>query len=60
MDFSLSGIEGAHHFAGAVRQHGPCFFKGTPSESINHGTLNTAAAEQFKPGLELYVDFTPA
>lgn len=36
------------------------FFKWTPSGSIDMGTINEAAAEQFKPGQEFYVDFTPA
>lgn len=36
------------------------FFKWTPSASIILGTINPAAAEQFTPGKEFYVDFTPA
>lgn len=36
------------------------FFKWTPSGSIELGTINPAAAEQFKPGDQFYVDFTPA
>lgn len=36
------------------------FFKWTPYGSIDMGTVNPAAAEQFKPGAEFYVDFTPA
>lgn len=32
----------------------------TPSGTINMGILNEAALEQFKPGDEFYVDFTPA
>lgn len=36
------------------------FFKWTPAASIDLSTLNPAAAEQFKPGCEFYVDFTPA
>lgn len=35
------------------------FFKWTPSGQIQLGTINPAAAEQFKPGTEMYVDFTP-
>lgn len=35
------------------------FFKWTPSGSIQLGTINPAAAEQFKPGTSFYVDFTP-
>ena len=34
-------------------------FKWTPSASIDLSTMNPAAAEQFKPGREYYVDFTP-
>lgn len=34
------------------------FFKWTPFGTIDMGTLNAAAAEQFKPGTEMYVDFT--
>ena len=36
------------------------FFKWTPWGDIKIGTINAAAAEQFKPGAEFYVDFTPA
>ena len=36
------------------------FFKWTPYGSIDMWTINPAAAEQFKPGVEFYVDFTPA
>lgn len=36
------------------------FFKWTPSGAIDMGTINPVAAEQFKPGTEFYVDFTPA
>lgn len=36
------------------------FFKWTPSGSIQLGTLNPAAAAQFVPGKEFYVDFEPA
>lgn len=36
------------------------FFKWTPSGAIDMGTINEAVAEQFKPGKEFYVDFTPA
>jgi hypothetical protein len=36
------------------------FFKWTPCGSIDLGTINPEAAEQFKPGTEFYVDFTPA
>lgn len=35
------------------------FFNATPSGSISMGVVNPAAAEQFKPGAEYYVDFTP-
>lgn len=35
------------------------FFKYTPYGSIEMGTVNPAAAEKFKPGMEMYVDFTP-
>ena len=34
------------------------FFKWTPYGSIEIGTLNEKASEQFKPGLQFYVDFT--
>lgn len=33
------------------------FFKWTPSGQIQLGTINPAAAEQFVPGKEFYVDF---
>lgn len=36
------------------------FFKWTPGGSIDLSTLNPKAAEQFVPGREFYVDFTPA
>ena len=36
------------------------FFKWTPSGTIDLSTLNPAAAEQFKPGVEFFIDFTPA
>jgi hypothetical protein len=36
------------------------FFKWTPWGEMKIGTINSAAAEQFKPGAEFYVDFTPA
>lgn len=36
------------------------FFKWTPSGQIQLGTINPAAAEQFVPGRQFYVDFTPA
>lgn len=36
------------------------FFKWTPWGEIKIGTINPAAAEQFKPGAQFYVDFTPA
>jgi hypothetical protein len=36
------------------------FFKWTPWGEIKIGTINQAAADQFKPGAEFYVDFTPA
>jgi hypothetical protein len=36
------------------------FFRWTPSGEIKIGTINAAAAEQFEPGVEFYVDFTPA
>lgn len=36
------------------------FYAATPGGSIQLGTINDAAAEQFKLGAELYVDFTPA
>lgn len=36
------------------------FFRWTPSGEIKIGTINAAAAAQFVPGKEMYVDFTPA
>lgn len=36
------------------------FFKWTPTGAIDLGTMNPAAADQFTPGKEFYVDFTPA
>lgn len=36
------------------------FYKWTPGGSIDLSTLNEAAAEQFVPGREFYVDFIPA
>lgn len=36
------------------------FYSATPWGQITLGTLNPAAGEQFKPGQEFYVDFTPA
>ncbi len=36
------------------------FFKWTPSARIELSTMNPGAAEQFIPGKEFYVDFTPA
>lgn len=36
------------------------FFKYTPGGQINLGTINPAAAEQFVPGRQFYVDFTAA
>lgn len=36
------------------------FFKWTPSGQIQLGTINPAAAEQFTPGRQFYVDFTQA
>lgn len=35
------------------------FFNATPWGSIQLGTVNPAAAAQFNPGQEFYVDFTP-
>jgi hypothetical protein len=35
------------------------FYKWTPSGSLELGTINAEAAEQFKPGKEFYLDFTP-
>lgn len=34
------------------------FWKYTPSGQMEFHTVNDAAAEQFKPGAELYVDFS--
>lgn len=34
-------------------------FSGPPNAHINLVALNAAAAEQFTPGREFYVDFTP-
>lgn len=36
------------------------FYKWTPAGEIKLQTINPAAAEMFKPGAEVYVDFTPA
>lgn len=36
------------------------FYKWTPGGSIQLETVNTEAAKQFEPGVEFYVDFTPA
>lgn len=36
------------------------FYKWTPGGQIDLSTLNEKAAEQFVPGREFYVDFTPA
>ena len=36
------------------------FFNATPWGQVTLGTVNKAAAEQFKLGGEFYVDFTPA
>lgn len=36
------------------------FFKWTPNASISLSTMNPAAAEQFTPGKQFYVDFTAA
>lgn len=36
------------------------FYKWTPGGQIELSTMNPAAAEQFVPGKEFYVDFTPA
>ncbi len=36
------------------------FFKYTPYGAIEMGTINKAGAENFKPGAQFYVDFTPA
>lgn len=35
------------------------FFKYTPYGQIEMGTVNEAAASQFKPGKSYYLDFTP-
>lgn len=35
------------------------FYRYTPWGEIKLGTVNEAAAEQFVPGAEYYVDFTP-
>lgn len=35
------------------------FYRATPWGQITLGTVNPAAAEQFKNGAEFYVDFTP-
>lgn len=36
------------------------FYKWTPGGNIVLSTINKAAADQFKVGMEFYVDFTPA
>ena len=36
------------------------FYSATPWGEIVLGTVNLDAAAQFKPGAEIYVDFTPA
>lgn len=36
------------------------FFKWTPSGDLRMGVVNPEVAEVFKPGVEFYVDFTPA
>jgi hypothetical protein len=36
------------------------FFKYTPAGMIDLSTVNPDAAAQFKPGVEYFVDFTPA
>jgi len=36
------------------------FYKWTPGGKIELSTVNPAAAEQFTPGKEFYVDFTAA
>ncbi len=36
------------------------FWKYTPSGELVMQTVNPEAAEQFKPGKEFYLDFTPA
>jgi len=35
------------------------FFKYTPAGCISLSTVNESAVEQFEPGKEFYVDFTP-
>jgi hypothetical protein len=35
------------------------FFKWTPCGQIEMGTINPEAIQQFVPGKEFYVDFTP-
>lgn len=35
------------------------FYSATPWGEIILGTVNPQAAEQFTPGMEFYVDFTP-
>jgi hypothetical protein len=36
------------------------FYRWTPGGNITLGTINEAAAKEFIPGREFYVDFTPA
>lgn len=36
------------------------FYKYTPGGSIKLSTVNLAAAQQFEPGNDYYVDFIPA
>jgi hypothetical protein len=36
------------------------FWQASPSGSLELGTINAAAAAQFKVGQEFYLDFTPA
>ena len=36
------------------------FYRWTPGGEIRLDTINDAAAAQFEPGAEFYVDFTPA
>lgn len=36
------------------------FFNATPWGQVTLGTVNAAAAAEFKLGSEIYVDFTPA
>lgn len=62
---SVTEAEGGHKTANlqAVTSGSPeneKFFKWTPSASISLSTINPDAAEQFKPGQQFYVDFTPA